>query len=269
MAVTGAVAISVPSSFVRDGRTCAVSAVCLAVCLILSGAIGARAEPPDLRAIGLIEFAAGGGGCSGTLIRPDMVLTAAHCLPTDRDGKPVAAADFVFSPSGGTGLPGTPLSVTRVLRHPLWDQLPEATRGRIRFDVALMELARPVDPAVARPVPLAADPGRDTLRGFVVSFRGGRSGGRQRQTACDVMGRADGTFTTVCDVRSGESGAPFLVPGPDGGLEILGVAVARSDLGGIPVAIAVDLGRAGGPLFDLLAEADHRTVPERPAVGEP
>lgn len=258
-----------PSSFARDRRAGLWSAVCAAVCLVLSGAVAAQAEPPDLRAIGLIEFAAGGGGCSGTLIRPDLVLTAAHCLPAERGGKPLAAADYVFSPSGGTGLPGTPLHVDRVLRHPLWDQLPAATRGRIRFDVALMQLARPVDPAVARPMSLAADPGLGTLRGFVVSFRGGRGGGRQRQTACDVIDRADGTFTTACEVRSGESGAPFLVPGRDSSLEILGVAVARSNLGSIPVAIAVDLARAGGPLFNLLAEADRKPRPEHPAREGP
>ncbi len=247
----------------------AFAAALAALGLLLSGAATAqdgravdRAAQADLRAVGLIEFATGGGGCSGVLVRPDLVLTAAHCVPPERDGQPLAASDFVFSPSGGTGLPGAPVPVAHVLRHPLWDQLPPATRGRIRFDVALMDLARPVAPDVARPLPLADDPGRDIARGFVVSFRGGRAGGRQRQTACPVIDRTEGTLTARCEVRSGESGAPFLVPGPDGGLGIVGVAVARSDLRGTPVAVVVDLARAGGPLFDLHdragTEAGHR-----------
>jgi hypothetical protein len=243
----------------------AITAIALVAVAILSGAATAQ----DLRAAGRITFADGTGGCSGSLIRPDLVLTAGHCLPAARDGTVLGPGDFAFAPALGTGAPGTAVTGAAILRHPLWDQLPEATRGRIRFDMALLRLSRPLDASEAVPLPLA-DPDADAGRGFVVSFRGDSPRGpRQRQTACPVLDRADGTLSAACEVRSGESGSPFLVRGPDGGLAILAVTVARTERGNRPVAIAVDLARAGGPLFDLLADADRAQPPPPATLPQP
>lgn len=235
----------------------------LAIGLSAAGAgTGGPAPAQDLRGAGRITFADGSGGCSGSLVRPDLVLTAGHCLPAVRNGVVIAPRDLVFAPTIGTGAPGRPVPGRAVLRHPLWDQLPPETRGRIRFDVALLRLAEPIDPALAAPLPLAADPAAPVDRGFVVSFRGDSPGGpRQRQTACPILERAGGTLVAGCEVRSGESGSPFLARGADGTLSVIAVTVARSERGNLPVAIAVELSRAAGPLFDLLAEADRTASP--------
>jgi hypothetical protein len=165
--------------------------------------------------------------------------------------------DYAFAPAGRTGAPGAAVVAAAIVRHPLWDQLPPETRGRIRFDVALMRLSRPLEPAEAAPLPMADRPAAPGDRGFVVSFRaddaGTPTGLRQRQTACPVIARDAGTLTLGCEVRSGESGSPFLVRGGGGQFVVAGVTVARAERDRAVAGIAVDPVRAEHPLRDLLA----------------
>jgi hypothetical protein len=71
-----------------------------------------------------------------------------------------------------------------------------------------------------------------------------------------VTGRDAGTLTLGCEVRSGESGSPFLVRGEDGQLALAGVTVARVERNRIVMGIAVDPVREAAPLRDLLATLD-------------
>jgi len=159
--------------------------------------------------------------------------------------------DYAFAPAVGTGAPGQAVVASEIVRHPLWEQLPPDTRGRIRFDIALMRLSRPLDAVEAAPLPLAAGAADIDERGFVVSFRR------------PVLGRDAGTLVLQCEVRSGESGSPFLARRGDGRLVLAGVVVARAVRDGAVTAIAVDPLRAEHPLGDLLAILDAA----RPTTG--
>jgi secreted trypsin-like serine protease len=86
--------------------------------------------------------------CSGTVVAPTVVLTAAHCLVDEATGSPRPASGIVVSAGRlartDTGT-GQDLSAARVIVHPAFD------RHAIRSDAAVILLSTP---AAVAPVPL-------------------------------------------------------------------------------------------------------------------
>ena len=208
----------------------------LLLLLLLLAAAPVRADPPPLAAVGLIDLLRG-SGCTGTLIAPDLVLTAAHCLNAWATLGPIIRVMPRFHPSLADGTAGPGLSGAAVMLQPDWRKLRAAAPygpATLSHDLALLRLAAPVGPAVARPLPVAA-PGAaaDTL--LLASFRGAR-GGPMRQRTCPVIGIEKGVMEVACGVRKGESGAPLLRLGP-AGAELAAVVSARS--GGIAGEMAL------------------------------
>ncbi len=84
-----------------------------------------------------------GGACSGTLIAPDVVLTAAHCIA------PAANMRVYFGNSTNTFTAQRNVSATHV--HPNWDPNFQQTRN-LANDIALLRLASPA-PSTITPIP--------------------------------------------------------------------------------------------------------------------
>jgi secreted trypsin-like serine protease len=125
-----------------------------------------------------------GNFCSGTLIAPDVVLTAAHCVPANATMK-VVAYDAQRQP--------TLLDVRRVAPHPQFNARGIANH-RASADVALLQLAAPMAgkslATLGDPRAPIATSARFTVAGIGVTRRGdGKSGGIARAATLIATGR--------------------------------------------------------------------------------
>jgi len=205
----------------------------------------------DLRGVGLIDFGLA-GGCTDTLIQPDLVLTAGHCLLSHIDAAQATMAQNTFHPTMSNGTPGPGFAAKFMLVHPVFALPGLPMSSKISRDIGLMQLERPVPEALASPIPTGRL--RDAhQKGFVVSFRG-RGGGPARQRACLKIATISGVVELGCEVVTGESGAPFLVFS-DGRLQVMAVIARRWQNKAQPTALAVELSASLAGLMEAYDSA--------------
>lgn len=149
--------------------------------------------------------------CSSALIRPGWVLTAAHCVDTQR----ASAVSFFVGAVAGQG--GSTYRAAELFVHPRWESNPAAAL----HDIALIRLSTPVPANVATPVPFNEDP-LDGQVGKVVTFVGygvsdgqRRTGGGTKRRTSVAISRVDllsySTGFAGTGVCFGDSGGPGLL----------------------------------------------------------
>jgi hypothetical protein len=199
------------------------------------------ALPTPWAAVGRVDVE-GGRFCSGTVIAPTRVLTAAHCLFKPGTGERAAPDDIVFQA-------GLYRDDVQERRRPVRAYVPPgyvwSARERLAAlerDVAVLEFAEPIGVP-----PLAVLPRASDLPARLVLARYGRSRPSRASVdyGCVRTGRIGGLWQVSCPGEPGNSGAPLLAPGP-GGPQLVAVVVAMDTRTRARSIIAVPLrgGRA-------------------------
>lgn len=218
----------------------------LAACLMLASPDGATAGDPSANvksvpgweAVGRLNIA-GQNMCTGALIAPNLVLTAAHCLYDQKSGRAVKPRSIKFE----AGLNGRHVKaarkVSKVVVHPEYRfQLHGQTQ--LGHDIAVLRLDRPISSSEIQPFALAASPQRGDSVG-VLSYTYVQATRPRLEQPCQVLARQNDTLVMSCLVEFGASGAPVLAVNPGYAPRVVSVVSAKAAMGNKRVSIGTTL----------------------------
>ena len=179
------------------------------------------------------------GFCTGALIAPHLVLTAAHCLFDKDTGARLKPEEIKFLAGWQNGRAEAYRGVRQAVAHPDYVYGGDDALDRVADDVALIELDQPIRLPGVKPFAVGVAPGPGEPVG-VVSYAQERADAPSLQEGCSVVDRQEGILVMTCDVDFGSSGAPVFRIGPDGA-EIVSVISAKADMQGQKVALGSGL----------------------------
>lgn len=185
-------------------------------------------------AVGRLDLG-GNSFCTGALIAPDLVLTAAHCLYSPVTGALIDAGQVQFRAGWRNGRAVAYRGARRALVHPDYLYTRSDRIDRVAHDIALVELDQPIRLPSIRPFATAKGPRPGTEVG-VVSYALDRSEAPSLQEVCTVLHRQGAVLMLSCSVEFGASGAPVFLMGP-GAPQIVSLVSAKAEVAGQRISL--------------------------------
>jgi len=244
---------------------------CVLVCLASFAPAGFSEEHSRLRtmitgddsrgweAVGRLNIA-GMSMCTGALIAPDLVLTAAHCMFNKNSRKQVDPAKIEFLAGWRGGRAAAYARVKRAVVHPEYTYTVTSGDIRVRNDIAVLQLTRAIRKTSIVPFATGPRPRKGATVG-VVSYARGRADSPSIEESCRVLARQSGNLILSCDVDFGASGAPVFNM-ENGNPQIVSVVSAMAEVQGRKVALGMSLVE---PLAVVLAKMKETEGPFRKA----
>jgi V8-like Glu-specific endopeptidase len=194
------------------------------------------------------------GFCTGALIAPSLVLTAAHCLYDKKTGAAYDPSRIEFLAGWRNGRAAAYRGVRRAIPHPDYVYEGPEKMDRVSYDLAVLELDQPIRLPSIQPFETDTEPKTGDAVG-VVSYALDRSEAPSLQDGCHVLERQTGILILSCDVNFGSSGAPVFTL-KDGRARIVSVVSAKAEMNSQIVALGTMLET---PLATLMAEVASDT----------
>lgn len=244
----------------------------MACTLIWAGCAGANPVGPTLEVLEKLETSRHWQGvgrinisanafCTGTLIAPDRVLTAAHCFFDKDSGAQLSPGDVRFLAGYRGGQPRVERAAKAIVIHPQYEFATEDRDHRLAYDMAVVVLDQPVRTPDVRPFAVA--PKRWGLGPLmVVSYAHGRADSASLQPECDVLAQSDQALVTSCDVDFGASGAPIFQVF-EGVTQIYTVVSAKAEWNARKVSLAPQMSYGFARLMEAVDEAASPHKPGR------